>query len=62
MIVTEVIPYTPDPNKRAKRIEETANAHEARGEELGSALSTPNCGAILIFRAPQADCGKNQNR
>ena len=62
MIVTEVIPYTPDPNKRAKRIEETANAHEARGEELVSSLSTPNCGAILIFRAPQADCGKNQNR
>ena len=47
-----------DGNKRAKRIEETANAHEARGEELVSALSTPNCGAILIFRAPQADCGK----
>ena len=52
MIETEVIAYTPDSRKRAKRIEEIANAREAKGDVLVSALATPNCGVILVFRTP----------
>ena len=52
MIRTEVIEYTPDPRRRAERIAAVANAREAEGERLISVLATPNCGAILVFRAP----------
>ncbi len=54
MIETEVIEYTPNPNKRAERIAAIANAREAKGDRLVSVLSTPNCGAILVFRTPTA--------
>ena len=52
MIETEVIGYTPNPNKRAERIAAIANVREAKGDRLVSVLSTPNCGAILVFRTP----------
>ena len=52
MIETEVIGYTPNPNKRAERIAAIANAREAKGDRLVSVLSTPNFGAILVFRTP----------
>ena len=47
-----MIEYTPDPRRRAERIAAVANAREAEGERLISVLATPNCGAILVFRAP----------
>ena len=52
MIDTVVIEYTPNPTKRAERIAAIANAREAKGDRLVSVLSTPNCGAILVFRTP----------
>ncbi len=52
MIETEIIGYTPDPKKRAARIAQLANERESRGDTLVSVLSTPNCGAILVFRTP----------
>ena len=52
MIETVVIEYTPNPTKRAERIAAIANAREAKGDRLVSVLSTPNCGAILVFRTP----------
>ena len=54
MIETEVIEYTPNPNKRAERIAAIANAREETGDRLVSVLSTPNCGASLVFRTPTA--------
>lgn len=54
MIETEVIEYTPNPNKRAERIAAIANAREEKGDRLVSVLSTPHCGAILVFRTPTA--------
>ncbi len=53
MIKTERIGYTPKSKDRAKAIEKLANAREAEGYTLLSVLSTPNCGAILVFRAPE---------
>ena len=52
MIETEIIGYTPDQKKRAARIAALANERENRGDTLVSVLSTPNCGAILVFRTP----------
>lgn len=49
MIKTELIGYT----RSAKAIEKLANEREAEGYILLSVLSTPNCGAILVFRAPE---------
>ena len=54
MIETEIIGYMPDPKKRAARIAALANERENRGDTLVSVLSTPNCGAILVFRTPTA--------
>ncbi len=54
MIETEVIGYTPNPNQRAARIAALANERESKGDALISVLSTPNCGAILVFRTPAA--------
>lgn len=53
MIKTELIGYTRSAKDRAAAIEAAANAREAEGYVLISVLSTPNCGAILIFRTPE---------
>ena len=47
---TELIPYTPSAKKRAKLIEDKINEMVAAGYEFVSVCSTPNCGAILIFK------------
>ncbi len=52
MIETVVIKYTPNLYRRAERIATLANEREAKGDRLISVLSTPNCGAILVFRTP----------
>ena len=52
MIETEIVGYTPDPKKRAARFAALANERENKGDTLISVLSTPNCGAILVFRTP----------
>lgn len=53
MIKAEHIGYTRKAKERAKAIEKLANKREAEGYTLISVLSTPNCGAILVFRAPE---------
>ena len=39
--------------KSAEAIEKLANEREAEGYTLVGVLSTPNCGAILVFREPE---------
>lgn len=58
MIRTEHIGYTRSAKDRAKAIEKLANEREAEGYTLISVLSTPNCGAILVFRAPEGTTQK----
>lgn len=53
MIKAELIGYTRSAKERAEAIEKFANEREAEGYILLSVLSTPNCGAILVFRAPE---------
>ena len=53
MIKTELIGYTRSAKERAEAIEKLANEREADGYTLISVLSTPNCGAILVLRAPE---------
>lgn len=47
---TEIIPYTASAKKRAKLIEDKINEMTADGYVFVSICSTPNCGAILIFK------------
>ncbi len=50
MYKTVVIPYTPSAKKRAKLIEKKINELTSNGFEFITLCSTPNCGAILIFK------------
>ncbi len=50
MYKTEIIGYTPNSKARAKKIEEKINEMVAQGYEFVSICSTPNCGAIIIFK------------
>ena len=50
MYKTEIIKRTSNIQKRAKLIEEKCNLMESEGYNLISACSTPNLGAILIFK------------
>ncbi len=52
MYKTVIIPYTASAKKRAKLIEDKINEMTANGYEFISICSTPNCGAILIFKEP----------
>lgn len=50
MYKTEVIGFTKNKEIRAKLIEDKANEMYDKGYELVSVTSTPNAGAILIFK------------
>ena len=50
MYKTVIIPYTASAKKRAKLIEDKINEMTTNGYEFISVCSTPNCGAILIFK------------
>ncbi len=53
MIKTELIGYTRSAKERAEAIGKLANEREAEVYTLLSVLSAPNCGAVLVFRAPE---------
>ena len=50
MYKTEIIPYTSSAKKRAELIEDKINEMVTLGYEFVSVCSTPNCGAILVFK------------
>ena len=50
MYKTEIIKRTANIEIRAKKIEEKANLMNKEGFELISVLSTPNFGAIMVFK------------
>lgn len=50
MYKTEVIGFTKNKELRAQAIEDKANEMYEKGYELVSVTSTPNAGAILIFK------------
>lgn len=50
MFKTEVIEFTANAEKRAKKIEDKINEMVGKGYEFVSICSTPNYGAILIFK------------
>ena len=50
MYKTEIIGFTKNRDTRAQAIQDKANEMYNKGYELVSVTSTPNAGAILIFR------------
>ena len=50
MYKTIVIGFTSSKEARARLIEDNANAMYAQGWELVTVTSTPNAGAIMVFR------------
>lgn len=50
MYKTVVIPYSPQSNEMASKIEETANQMEQEGFELVSCSIMPSAKGILIFK------------
>ena len=50
MYKTVVIGFTKDAVQRAKLIEDKANEMYAQGWEVVCVTSTPNCGAIVMFK------------
>ena len=55
MYKTVVIEYTPQANKMAKRVEETANDMYEQGYVLITMSITPSAKAILVFKKSKED-------